>query len=248
MRILAAKILGHRSAAEAPEDDAAKGQADAASPYLNGKRQWNDRIAGAVRERDMARLMALGGVLAALLAVGGSAYDRAQSKYIPYYIEVDKLGNTRVIGEAPNGLPTNPVLVRNAIEDWIESARLVTMDGTLQSRAVNKVYAMISKTDPSYQKINEFYNKVEANRPHERAKTELVSIEITSTLQQSPDSYQVEWTETVRDRKGLVKDKFRMKALLTIFHSPATPETTDEDLRRNPARLFVRDYSWTRIG
>ena len=83
--------------------------------------------------------------------------------------------------------------------------------------------------------------------PSARAVTETVSIEILSVIPQTPDTWQVDWMESVRDRQGIMKDKpFRMRALVTVYTVPATPQTTEEQVRNNPLGIYVRDFSWSK--
>ena len=51
----------------------------------------------------------------------------------------------------------------------------------------------------------------------------------------------------MRDRQGVLKAApFRMRALLTVYTVPATPQTTEEQLRNNPLGIYVRDFSWAK--
>jgi type IV secretion system protein VirB5 len=53
--------------------------------------------------------------------------------------------------------------------------------------------------------------------------------------------------ESVRDRQGVMLDKpFRMRALVTVYTVPATPQTTEEQVRNNPLGIYVRDFSWSK--
>ena len=76
----------------------------------------------------------------------------------------------------------------------------------------------------------------------------MVNVEIKTVLQQSPDTWQVDWVETTRDRQGTVKlQPVTMRALVTVYTAEVSSQTTDEQLRNNPMSVFVRDFSWSRI-
>lgn len=76
----------------------------------------------------------------------------------------------------------------------------------------------------------------------------MVSTEIKTVMPQTPDTWQVEWIETVRDRQGSLKGKpITWRALVTTYTAEITPQTTDEQLRNNPMSVYVRDYSWSRV-
>ena len=70
----------------------------------------------------------------------------------------------------------------------------------------------------------------------------------TLGIPQTPDTWQVEWVETTRDRQGSPKSQpVTWRALVTTYIAEVTPSTTDEQLRNNPLSIFVRDYSWSRV-
>jgi type IV secretory pathway TrbF-like protein len=77
-----------------------------------------------------------------------------------------------------------------------------------------------------------------------------VNVEVTSVLQQSPDTWQVDWTETTRDRQGVLKDKdgpVRMRALVTMYTVEINNETPEEQFAKNPFGIYVRDFSWSKL-
>ena len=93
-------------------------------------------------------------------------------------------------------------------------------------------------------KMNEWLNGTPESNPFKRAATEMVSIDIKSVMPQTDSTWQIDWVETVRDRKGVIKGvPCRMRALVTVY---VTPPTAEEQIRQNPLGIFVRDFSWTK--
>jgi type IV secretion system protein VirB5 len=57
----------------------------------------------------------------------------------------------------------------------------------------------------------------------------------------------VDWVETISDRQGGEQTKpYRMRALVMVYTAEPTADTTDEQMRRNPGNVFVRDFSWSK--
>lgn len=137
-------------------------------------------------------------------------------------------------------------MIKASVAEFIRDARLVTLDVAVQRAAVFRLYAKLSPNDPATQKMNEWLNGDEEKTPFQRATKEMVSIEITSVLPQSPDTWQIDWTETTRDRQGIVKTKHNMRALVTVYISTLNQQS-EEGMRRNPLGLFVRDFSWSNL-
>jgi type IV secretion system protein VirB5 len=222
-------------------------QGENENPFLAARRTWNDQSAANVASRQMFQLIGVLALLVALAGVGGMTYIGSQSKFIPYVVEVDRLGQRQAVGPADRAAPVDQRVVHAAVADWIGSMRLVTPDIALQRKAVFKVYSMLAPNDPATAKTNEWLNGTEESSPFKRAAKETASIEIASVIPQTPDTWQVDWTETVRDRQGVKKgEPQRWRALVTVYTMPTTPDTTDEDMRNNPLGVHVRDFSWSK--
>ena len=222
-------------------------QGEHENPYLAARRTWNDQSAANVASRQMWQLLGILALMIALAAVGGIIHIGSQSKFVPYVVEVDKLGQAATVAPAQRATAADARVVHASVASFIFDLRLVTPDVALQRKAVFRIYALLSSDDPATVKANEWLNGSEDNNPFNRASREMVSIEISSVIPQTPDTWQVDWVETARDRQGVVKEPpFRMRALVTIYNVPPTPKTTEEQLRLNPMGVFVRDFSWSK--
>jgi len=235
---------------ERANDDALVGgrrQGENENPYLSARRTWNDQSAANVASRQMFQLLGVLALLVALAGVGGAVYIGSQSKFIPYVVEVDRLGQRQAVGPADRAAPVDQRIIHAAVADWIGSMRLVTPDIALQRKAVFKVYSMLAPNDPATAKTNEWLNGTADSSPFKRAAQETVSIEIASVIPQTPETWQVDWVEIVRDRQGVRKGASqRWRALVTVYTMATTPETTDDDMRNNPLGVHVRDFSWSK--
>ncbi|MES3021687.1 MAG: VirB8/TrbF family protein [Pseudomonadota bacterium] len=217
------------------------------NPFLAARRTWNDQSAANVASRQLFQLLGILALLVALAGVGGVIYIGSKSKFIPYVVEVDQLGQFRSVGLADRAALVDQRIVHAAVADWIGNMRLVTPDIALQRKAVFKVYAMLAPNDPATAKANEWLNGTQESSPFKRAARETASIELASVIPQTADTWQVDWIETVRDRQGVKKgESHRWRALVTVYIMPSTPETTDEDMRNNPLGVHVRDFSWSK--
>ena len=232
-----------RHSTKAMADD----QGENENPYLAARRTWNDRTSSIVSSRNMWQLLGILSLMIALAGVGGIIYIGSQSRFVPYVVEVDKLGQAAAVAPAQLAAAVDPRVVHAAVASFISDARLVTPDVALQRKAVFRLYSMLNANDPATAKANEWLNGTVESSPFTRAVKETVSIEILSVIPQTPDTWQVDWMETVRDRQGVMLDKpFRMRALVTVYTVPATPQTTEEQVRNNPLGIYVRDFSWSK--
>ena len=245
------RLVGKRPGADQRQGgetlDGGRRQGESENPYLAARRTWNDQSAANVASRQMFQLLGVLALLVALASVGGMVYVGSQSKFVPYVVEVDKLGQRQAVAPAEKAAPSDQRVVRSAVSGWIGDMRLVTPDIALQRKAVFKVYSMLDPNDPATKKANAWLNGTPDSSPFKRAATETVSIEIDSDMTQTADTWQVDWTETTRDREGVMKgNPQRWRALVTVYTMPTTPDTTEEDIRNNPLNVHIRDFSWSR--
>ena len=229
------------------------------NPYLSARRTWNDHVRAVNASRQAWQITGILALLIALAGVGGMIHIGSQSRFVPYVVEVDKLGQALAVAPAQRAAAVDQRVVHAAVASFISDVRLVTPDVALQRKAVFRLYSMLSGNDPATAKANEWLtggvtggqaggqNGGAEGTPFRRAARETVSTEVTSVIPQSPDTWQVDWTETVRDRQGILKGPpFRMRALVTVYSVPATAQTTEEQVRNNPLGIFVRDFAWSK--
>ena len=201
-----------------------------------------------VAQARLWQVLGLSALMIVLVAVGGIIHIGSQSKFVPYVIERDKLGQVRAAGPVGATNKADPRVIEAQLSDWINDARMVSVDVSLQRRAVLRIYSKLVPTDPATIKMNEWLNGNPDKNPFKRAETELVSVEIKNVLQQTKDTWQVDWVETTRDRTGALKaEPVTWRVLMTVYQADTTESTTDEQLRANPLSLFVRDFSWSRV-
>jgi len=217
------------------------------NPYLSARRTWNEHMGDLAASRQAWQMLGLLCLLIALAGVGGMIYIGSQSKFIPYVVEVDKLGQTLAVAPADRASGVDPRIVHAAVASFIQQARMVTPDVALQRKAIFSVYAMLGPDDPATAKMNEFMNGRPESSPFKRAEREMVSTEIVSVIAQSPQTWQVDWSETVRDRQGIMKNPpYRMRALVTVYVAEPAPDINEAQLRNNPLGIFVSDFAWSK--
>ena len=226
-------------------------QGENPNPYLNARRTWNHIGAANMASRQMAQILGVLALLVALAAVGGNVYIGSQSKFVPYVVQVDKLGQAAAVAPAqragPDDTAARLAVVHSSVASWISDIRMVTPDIALQRKGVFHVYSMLSANDAATAKANEHLNGSESSNPFKRAETETVSVEIDTVLYQAGETWQVDWIETIRDRQGGMKGKpQRWRALVTVYTVAPTADTTEQQIRDNPLGVHVRDFSWSK--
>lgn len=225
----------------------AAGGSHTAHPYLNARRTWNSHVGSLIASRTLWQATALTSLLVALAAVGGVVYIGSQSKFIPYVVEVNKLGEAMAVAPATRANTTDQRVIRATVAEYISNARTVTPDVALQRKAIFKVYALMQPGSPATRKMTSYFNGNPETNPFKRAEKMTVNVEVVSAIPQTATTWQVDWVETQRNRKGEVLGKpYRMRALLNVQAKGLPADTNDDQMRLNPLGIFINDYSWSK--
>ncbi len=211
------------------------------NPYLAARREWDERYGDQIiRARNWRTIAALCTV-ATLVATSGVVWLSVRSRVVPFVVVTDNLGRPVASGLADQASTADEQLKRSTVIEWVENLRLVTTDGIAQRRAIDRVYAHLASGSPAQTFISDFYRN---SQPFTRAQAETVSVDVQSVLQNSEETLEVEWIETVRDLYGTAKEKDRWKASFCIALNPPKDE---RQARINPLGIYVTQASWSRV-
>jgi type IV secretion system protein TrbF len=209
------------------------------NPYLAARQEWNERYGSYVKAATAWRIVGITGMGMAVIGFSYALYQSTQVKLVPYIVEVDKLGTAAVAGYPQQIEYADPRVVRATLGSFITSFRSITPDAVVQKQYIDRTYALLRTSDPATEKINSWFR---GNSPFERAKTATVAIEVTNIVALSNQSYQIDWTEFERDRKGKETATRRFRGIATVT---LTPPQDEEMVRLNPIGLYLRDFDWT---
>lgn len=211
------------------------------SPYLAAREEWNERYGDYIARARNWRLVAVIAIMIALVLSAGTVYVAAQSKYVPYIVEVDKLGQVGSVTLADKASPTNPRFVKAMLTRFVSDWRSVSVDMVIQKSATLRLYKMLAQGSPALAKINGYFKE---NSPFVVGQNAIISVEpIGLPLPLSAQSWQLEWLETKRTLSGTVIAQARYKGVLTVvLKLPADETALDLD---NPIGFFVTDLNWT---
>ncbi len=209
------------------------------NPYLAARQEWNERYGSYVKAATAWRIVGIAGMGMAVIGFSYALYQSTQVKLVPYIVEVDKLGTAAVAGYPQQIEYADPRVVRATLGSFITSFRSITPDAVVQKQYIDRTYALLRTSDPATEKINSWFR---GNSPFERAKTATVAIEVTNIVALSNQSYQIDWTEFERDRKGKETATRRFRGIATVT---LTPPQDEEMVRLNPIGLYLRDFDWT---
>jgi len=209
------------------------------SPYLDARREWNERYGSYIAQARQWRLVTLLCVLALIVAVGGAFYFAQRSLLIPYVVEVGRDGKVGSISMLSETRTVDDRVIRATLASFIRDLRSISADVAVQRRWVQAVYAHLDVQDAAHAAISEWFSD---QTPMKRAEEETVSIEIRQILSLSKNTYRVEWVEYPRSRSGAEYEPTHWSGTMTVGLGAVDAKT----ILANPLGIFIRDFDWAR--
>ncbi|TQV61751.1 MAG: conjugal transfer protein TrbF [Sulfurovum sp.] len=206
------------------------------NPYLDARREWNERYGDYIAQASNWRLVALISTFIALLAVIGVIWIGSQSKFIPYVVEVDKLGQGVAISPASQVKSYDEKVIKFSLAEFISNFRSIYPDKEIQKKYILNVYKYLSNSFPAYTIINQHYKN---SSPFGQNQT--IQVEISTVLNMQNDAWQVDWSESSFDAMGNLVSKENYRALIHIVIIPPTQESL---IIKNPLGIYIKDISF----
>jgi type IV secretion system protein VirB5 len=217
------------------------GAAGKGSRYLQARGEWDARYGDLITRSRNWRAMAYLIGLALLVSLSGNILQAKSAKVIPYVVAVDTNGNVISQGAATQVPVANDRLKRAALYSWVSNWRLVSTDSYIDHKAINKVYAMIASGSAAQQEVSDYYR---AHSPFQRAQKQTATVQIQSVFPTSPQTYEVDWTETAFDLQGNVIKKTSWRGAFTI---EVHPPSSEKLARINPLGIYVTNVSTSKV-
>ena len=207
------------------------------TPYQKAQQVWDERLGSARAQAFNWRLMAFSCLAFSSALAGGLIWQSAQNRITPYVVEVDKLGSVQAIAPADETYNPTDAQIASTVARFITGIRSLSIDPIVLRK--NWLEAYDFTTDRAAETLNEF---ARANDPFKSVGRRSVSVEVTSVVRASAESFQVKWLERSFENGRQAKSE-RWTAILTIV--VRQPRTIDI-LRKNPLGIYVHGLDWSR--
>lgn len=217
----------------------AKKSSSIAAPYLNARREWDERYGDALSRAHSWRIAALSAIGVAGLSVVSVGYIGTQSKIRPFVVAIDTMGSPVAIAKPTGGSAVSQRIIIAQLANWIWNARTVLSDPAAQKVLIDNVYALSSAETGRY--LNEYYT---AHSPFSGDGT-VTHINITSVLPISSDTYQITWLES-RAQPGKASASESWKANITVGIDSKLAEKPQVAIV-NPLGIFIKSITWTQV-
>jgi type IV secretion system protein VirB5 len=207
------------------------------TPFQKAEQVWDERIGSARVQARNWRILAFGNLLLAAGLAAGIVWQATRGTVTPWVVEIDKLGRTQAVSPATADYrPTDPQIAWH-LARFIENVRSIPADPVIVRQDWLSAYDFV--TDKGAVALNDY---ARVNDPFAKIGKVQVSIEISSVIRASNDSFRVAWVERRYEDASLAATE-RWTAILTIVLDP--PHDADR-LRKNPLGVFVHAVNWSK--
>jgi len=206
------------------------------TPYQKAG-QVEDRRLGRANARGNRWCLAFCGAMGlAGLSTSGLIYQSAQASIVPWVVEVDETGAVKASGPAQNNFKPSDAQIAHQLARFISNVRSVSIDPVVLRE--NWLSAYNYATDQAALTLNTYANE---NDPFADIGQRSVTVDVTSIVRSSEDSFEIRWREK-SFRGGVLLGAQTYTASLAII---TTPPTDAETLHRNPLGLYVHGLNWS---
>lgn len=207
------------------------------TPYQKAAQAWDERIGTARVQAANWRLMAFGCLILAMGLAGGNVWQAGQARITPYVVEVDRFGAAQAVGPAEQRYEPTDAQIAYHLARFIRNVRGLSIDPIVVRKAWLDAYDYA--TDRGAQMLNAY---ALSSDPFKAVGERTVSVEVTSVLRASADSFQIKWTEEIWKQGARIGTE-RWTGILTIVIQQPHDAVT---LRKNPLGIYVHGLDWSR--
>jgi len=207
------------------------------TPYQRAGQVWDQRIGSARAQARNWRLMAFGTLSLSCAMAGGLIWQSLQSRVVPYVVEVDRLGEPRAVSPAEAAYHPTDAQVAWHLARFIENVRSVSLDPVLMRQNWLAAYDFATRRGARF--LDAYARGAD---PFAHVGEATVSVQVTSVVRASEQSFEVKWTESAFER-GTPTGTSHWTAVVTIV---TVPPASADTLRKNPLGIYVDAIDWSR--
>jgi len=207
------------------------------TPYQKAGQVWDKRIGSARVQAKNWRLAFFAMLTLSSGLAGGLVWQSARGTVTPWVVQVDKFGQAQAVAPAAADYrPSDPQIAWH-LARFIEEVRSIPADPVVLRRDWLVAYDYV--TDKGALALNDY---ARTNDPFSKVGKAQVSVEVSSVIRASGDSFRVEWVERRYVDNALAATE-RWSAILTIVVQ--TPTDADR-LKKNPLGVYVHALNWSK--
>src|SRR6204780_2640578 len=160
------------------------------TPYQRAGQVWDERIGSARVQAKNWRLAFFGMLFLSGGLTAGLVWQSARGTVTPWVVQVDRLGQAQAVASADSSYqPTDPQIAFH-LARFIEDVRGLPADAIVLRQSWLRAYDFT--TDRGAAGLNDY---ARTNDPFAKLGNTQISVDVSSVIRASPESFRVAWTE-----------------------------------------------------
>jgi len=208
-----------------------------ATPYQKAAQVWDERIGAARLQAKNWRLMAFGSLILSAGSALGLVWQSLRGTVTPWVVQVDRLGEVQAVAPATREYQPTDAQIAYHLARFIGYIRGLPVDPVVLRE--QWLHAYDFTTDRGAAALNDF---ARTNDPFANLGKMQISVEVSSVIRASPESFRVAWIQRAYENGSLATTE-RWTAILTVVIK--APHDADR-LRKNPLGVYVNAINWSR--
>jgi len=210
------------------------------NPYARAAAAWDERIGSARVQARNWRYIAFASMLLALISTTGAVVVGVKKQVATYVVEIDKAGMPGRITLASEPYRPDAAQVGYFVVEVVHLVRERPLDPVVMRQRWTKAYQFLA--GPAINAMNEYATADSGLKTLPGEGGAARTVEISSILQKSNDSYQVRWVETTYS-SGLRRSREEYTGL---FQVKLMPPRDEADSFKNPIGVYIINFTWGR--
>ena len=207
------------------------------NPYLDGRREWNERYGSYIARAATWRWVALAELFVIAMLAWSLQSIARQAHVQPFIVQVDKLGEAVAVKKADPGEIPDERIIRFQLASMIVDAKSITPDPIVQKRWLDNVYAIVGGDAKNY--LDGWYK---SHNPFAKPRPDPLVVTIRSVLPLSRMSWEIQWQEAAKPGNGTPDITTYWRAVVTLKFFTAT---TTAQITANPSGVIIDTINWT---
>ena len=213
--------------------------ADGHNPYARAAAAWDERIGSARVQARNWRYIAFGSMVLALISTTGAVVLGVKKQVATYVVEIDKAGMPGRITLASDLYHPDAAQVGYFVGEVVRLVRERPLDPVVMRQQWTKAYQFLAGQAVS--SMNEFAATDTGLKSLPGQGAVARTMEISSILQKSNDSYQVRWVETAySDGSRRSREDYT-----GLFQVKLMPPRDEADSFKNPIGVYIINFTWS---
>jgi len=208
------------------------------TPYTRARAEWDDRIGNARVQARNWRLVAILSLLVSAVIVALLIIFLSIDHTKIYVAQVTKAG--RVVNVAPLSKPYQPTDAQKEyfISEFIKKVRSLPLDPVVAQQNWQSAYNYL--TQAGAKQLDAVMAKMQ---PQKLLGKEAITVKINDINALSPNTFQVDWTETVFSKQG---EQSEVRKFSGVFTVAVSQPKTQAQMLANPLGIYIKHFDVNR--